>query len=390
MANDAWAGWQREVAGAVVRSKPLFAERAAEPPEELREALTAALGVPGLRADPDVRVEDTFRRDGLEGADLSWTCGYGPRTRAWLLRPDGAGEPLPGVLALFEHGGVKMLGREKLSDGAGLEGPVALAASAHREACSGGRAWAEELARRGVAVLVHDAFGFGSRRLPAAEASARTVRAALAQGSLAREEAAEASGDPAASSPAVDPEALHAGFEGEAAKAAGVLGTSWAGLLAAEDLFALDVLGSLPWVDGARLAAAGMSGGGARAGVLRVLAPQLRATAIVAMMSTLPELMAGHADAHSWTWLSPGLGTVGDWPSVVASWTSNPLLVQYGLADHLFPRSGMERAHEQIRRRFEHFGDASNYTGAFYPSGHVFTAAMQNEAFGWLASRLGP
>lgn len=385
MADDAWSGWQREVAAAVVRTRPLFAERITETAEEIRDALAAALGLPGMPTDPGVRVEGEFTRDGLAGTELSWDCGYGPRTRAWLLRPAGATGDLPGVLALFEHGGVKMLGREKLSDGAGLAGPAARAAAVHRAACSEGRAWAEELARRGAAVLVHDAFGFGSRRLPEAEASPRTVGAALAQGALAR-----AGGAPSCASAdsAADPEDLHAAFEGEAAKAAGVLGTSWAGLLAAEDLLALGVLGSLPGVDGGRLAAAGMSGGGARAGALRVLAPRLRATAIVAMMSALPDLMASHADAHSWTWLSPGLGTVGDWPSVVASWTENPLLVQYGLEDRLFPRAGMERADAQIRRRFAHFGRGEKYTGAFYPSGHVFTAGMQDDAFRWLLARL--
>ena len=381
MGDGTWSGWTRELARAVGRSRPVAAERRTEPAEYLRAALAGELGVVGPPADLDVRAEGTFRRDGLEGTELTWDCGYGPRTRAWLLRPASADRPLPGVLALFEHGGVKLLGREKLSDGPGLAPDVAPLAAAHRAACSEGRAWAEDLARRGAAVLVHDAFGFGSRRLPESEASARTLKAAEAQAAIARE-----AGRPA--SDTHQTEALHGAFEAEAAKAAGVIGTSWAGLLAGEDLAALAVLAAQPAVDAGRLGAVGMSGGGARAGALRVLAPRLRATVVVAMMSTLPELLDSHADAHAWTWLSPGLGRVGDWPSVVASWTGNPLLVQYGLADHLFPRAGMEEAHRQIGRRFAHFGHGANYTGSRHATGHVFTAAMQDEAFGWLLARL--
>ena len=354
-ASEAWASWRTDLAAAVVRERGAepFAEQPEAPAGVLREHLLAALGTMPAAREAAARTDGEWTRDGVDGTELSWDCGYGPRTRAWLLRPAGEAGVLPGVLAMFEHGGVKLAGREKLADGPhGLTGEVAALVRASRDSAYGGRAWAEDLARRGAAVLVHDVFGFGSRRLPEDNPPQRLT-------------------------------------EAQAAKVAGLLGASWAGLIAGEDLLALSVLRSLPAVDGGRVAAVGMSGGGARAGALRVLAPELRAAVIVAMMSTLGALIPDHTDTHAWTWLSPGIGSAGDWPSVVGSWTENPLLVQYGLEDPLFPRDGIEAADAQLRRRFAAHGHAANYTGSLLPVGHVFTGEMQDAAWAWLGGALG-
>lgn len=348
-----WATWADDLAAAVVRHGPIFEQRPDAPAAAIRADLTAALGTMPARAIAEVDVDGSWTADGLDGTELSWDCGYGPRTRAWLLRPAGEASALPGVLALFEHGGVKLAGREKLADGPRpLEGEVGAVVRASREAYYGGRAWAEDLARRGTAVLVHDAFGFGSRRLPDDGEPGRLT-------------------------------------ESEAAKVAGLLGASWAGLLAGEDRLALSVLRSFPGVDGARVAAVGMSGGGARAGILRALEAELSATVIVTLMSTLDAMFPAHLARHAWTWLSPGLGAAGDWPSVVGSWTERPLLVQYGLEDPLFPREGMEAAHAQLQRRFRAQGHERNYTGTLLPSGHVFSQKMQATAWAWLGDVLG-
>lgn len=345
-------GWKHDLAAAVVPSSGLFEDHVATPAAEVRERFRAALGTIPAAREADVKVEGEWTRDGLDGLELTWETGYGPRTEAWLLRPAGEDAVLPGVLALFEHGGVKEVGKEKLADGPRLlDDDVAATVQRGRDSSYGGRAWAEDLARRGFAVLVPDAFGFGSRRLPDDDESPRLV-------------------------------------EAQAAKVAGLLGASWAGLIAGEDLLALSVLRGLQGVDGGRVAAVGMSGGGARAGALRVLAPELRATVIVTMMSTLPALIPSHTSHHAWTWLGPGLGSAGDWPSVVGSWTENPLLVQYGLEDPLFPRDGMAAADDQLRRRFAAFGHEANYTGALLPVGHVFTPNMQEAAWEWVSEAL--
>ncbi|MFI7692726.1 hypothetical protein ACIBQ6_26900 [Nonomuraea sp. NPDC049655] len=63
------------------------------PGPQLRAAARQAIGVPALTA-ADVRVERTWTDGDLHGEELSWTVGFGPRTRAYLLRPrDHGGRP---------------------------------------------------------------------------------------------------------------------------------------------------------------------------------------------------------------------------------------------------------------------------------------------------------
>ncbi len=61
---------------------------AAPPGVETRRLIREMLGV--ARVDPvaaDIRIEATWERAGLLGQELSWSVGYGPKTRAWLLKP---------------------------------------------------------------------------------------------------------------------------------------------------------------------------------------------------------------------------------------------------------------------------------------------------------------
>ena len=111
----------------------------------------------------DVEVARSWRADGLDGEELSWTVGFGPRTHAWLLKPQSALAPLPGIVALYDHGHYKFLGKEKIADG---PGGALSAVQPFRDTYYGGRAFADALARKGFAVLVHDTFLWGSRRFP--------------------------------------------------------------------------------------------------------------------------------------------------------------------------------------------------------------------------------
>src|SRR5690242_6436072 len=82
---------------------PLFA---AEPVtrETARRVLTFTFGDEHPR---DVRRERIWVRDGVEGEELSWSVGFGPRTHAFMLKPAGARAKLPGAVALYDHGHFK-------------------------------------------------------------------------------------------------------------------------------------------------------------------------------------------------------------------------------------------------------------------------------------------
>ncbi|WP_432560859.1 alpha/beta hydrolase family protein [Kineococcus sp. SYSU DK003] len=381
--GDHWrAGVHPDLTALLRRAWPLFGQddEALTGPaagQEVSRRLRAAVGIAPGPADPAVRVEGEWVRDGLHGRELSWEAGFGPRVHGRLVRPAGD-DPLPGAIWFHCHGGVKRFGLDKLADGAAGR-PAHPRIARIREELYGGRAPAEELARTGRAVLVHDAFGWGSRRVPLEAFPARTEAVAALE--LAALDGAGAE---------LDEEALydvHAGpAEDATAKALGVLGTSWTGMVAREDLLAVEVLGSLPGIAPGGVELIGFSGGGARAAITSALSPDVRSAVVTCMVTTLAEVLPAHLHSHTWALMTPGLGRVGDWPDVVAAAAPRPLLVQFGERDALFPPEGMRRAHEELRKRYAAAGAPEAYHGAFHDAPHSCGTAVQQEAFAWLDS----
>ena len=91
----------------------------AEPGAETQRKVREVLGFNRCPEEPiDVRVDRTWERDGVAGEEVSWSVEFGPRTRAWVLKPAGEEQvALPGVVALHDHGGYKFYGKEKIADG---------------------------------------------------------------------------------------------------------------------------------------------------------------------------------------------------------------------------------------------------------------------------------
>lgn len=331
--------------------------------------LAAALGVPKVQLAEDLVTEWEETHDGVTTSQLSWQLGYGPRTSAWLIRPAEHDGPLPGLLALHCHGGNKFGGADRLVE-LPAEHPSAVLA---RSDLYEGRAIATDLARRGFAVLAHDSFAWGSRRFDLAVPPWRT-----AGGLVARQ--AQWRADGVVPTDAELYNAAAAIHEDTIAKAAGLLGTSFAGMVAHDDLAALEVLAGIPGVDAGRLGCIGFSGGGGRSLVLAALSPRIRSYVVACMMTTFDSLLPGYLDAHSWLLQTPGLWKVGDWPEITARSAAESFLVQYALADELFPEGGMRAADSKLRQLHA----AGTYVGAFWPGRHIFTAAMQVQAADFL------
>ncbi|HLU33357.1 MAG TPA: hypothetical protein VKZ74_04960 [Natronosporangium sp.] len=325
--------------------------------------------------DPlDARVDARWSRDGVDGEEVSWWVGYGPRTRARFLRPAGATGALPGVLALHGHDAYKYHGLEKISDGpGGMVGEVA----SLREAMYGGRAFANELARRGFAVLVPDVFLWGSRRFPFDPDSGAPAERWLA------------SEDPADPDDVRGYNRLAARHEHVVAKYCTLLGVSLAGIVAYEDRVAAAYLAARPEVRPGPLGCVGLSGGGCRSALLHATSPRIGATVVVGAMSTYPALLDRHVADHTWMLFPPGLAARGDWPDLAASRAPSPLLVQYLLDDALFPRAGMYAAHQRLAERYARAGAPHAYIGEFYPGPHRFDLGMQDRAFTRLGQWLG-
>ncbi|KIQ10866.1 dienelactone hydrolase family protein [Rhodococcus sp. MEB064] len=339
----------------------------------LRQRIASALGVRPA-APATVRTGRSWTRDGIDGIELSWAVDNGPETEARIVRPTGRDDDLPAILLLHAHDGVKFYGKEKVSDGP--EG-VAPGVEELRQRGYGGLCVATELARAGFAVLVHDAYQWGSRRVEWSDLPERARAAGM-------------SAVPAASSP----DDLRRRYDAAArehehalAKIAILTGTSLAALVAVDDLTALAVLRAAPGVDARRIAAVGFSGGGARAAHLLACSEpaDLQAAVITASMSTFADIADGHADGTSWSMITPGLSAVCDWPDVAGCAAPVPLLVQYASHDPHFGHAGMLASEEALTSIYSGTGAL---TTTWYDEPHRFGAAMQKEAARWLTDRL--
>ncbi len=340
-------------------------------PQRVRELL----GFTDDRRPAAVHLDGTWSADGIEGEQVSWSVGYGPRTQAWLLRPAGVQGPLPGVLALHDHSNFKFFGKEKIADGPGSPSPSVVEL---RRRQYGGVAFANELARQGFTVLVHDVFLWGSRRFDLG-------RHELSGGGAlqGRPESIEASPDEIIS---YNEAAI--GHEHVVAKYCNLLATSLAGVVAYEDRVALEYLRSRHDVVGDRSGCIGLSGGGCRAALLQATSVDISVSVIVCMMTTYRHLLDAHVAPHTWMFFPPGLAGLADWPDLAGCRAPSPLVVQYTHADELFPLAGMVAAHERIAELYSAAGRPEAYVGQFFDGGHSFDQAMQTAAFEELARYL--
>ena len=312
--------------------------------------VAAALGVPnpGVTATP--RVVGVSSADGITTTELAWDVGFGPELHAWFLHPQGVDpSTLPGVLDLHCHAGIKSIGAERL-----LPGPVG---KAYQDMYEDGVAFAALLAARGVAVLAPDTFSWGSRRFDFSQA----------QGQLA-DLGTLLAGVGVSGNDLYDGMAkLH---EHLLAKRAGAIGTSYAGMVAHDDLTSLRVLRSLT---SGPVSVTGFSGGGGRGPTLSALDPGIEKVSIVAMMATNESLVPDHLYCHSWLLNTPWRHRTLDLPEMAANRREHRLHVVYCEQDELFPIAGMKAADAELTRLF---ADApGSYEGVFVPGPHGISRA---------------
>lgn len=323
---------------------------------------------------PEVRVEETREFDGLHIERLSWQLPGGPRTEAVFLKPIGATGKLPAILGLHDHGGNKFLGWRKIARIGDDPWPIV---ADHQDEYYGGVAWANELARRGYAVLVHDTFPFASRRVKVADVPARIRESG------------------------VDPDPTDAEAVGRYNRFAGLhedvmekglisAGTTWPGVYVVEDQRALDVLCARPDVDAGRVGCAGLSGGGMRTVYLGGLDPRIQCAVAVGFMTTWRDFLLHKSYTHTWMAYAPLLPRDLDFPEILALRAPLPTMVLNSSEDDLYTLPEMQRADAILRETFAKGGAPDAYRSQFYPGGHRFDLPMQRDAFGWFDQHLKP
>jgi len=342
-----------------------------------RKAAKKALELLRAPADsgaPRGRVERRYEYDGLSFEELSWQLPYGARTEAVFMKPAGARGKLPAVLALHDHGGIKYFGYKKIVR---TESEQHTIIEEHQKGGYEGTAWANVAAKRGYAVLAHDAFAFGSRRVRYSDVLPDIV------------------GD--RSEPTLeDPESIreYNRFAGQhehvMAKSLFSAGTTWPGVVLYEDQRALDYLLSRKDVDPAHVACGGLSGGGLRTAYLAGLDHRVKASVCVGFMSTWNDFLLNKSWTHTWMTYAPLLPNYLDFPEVYGIRAPLPTMVLNCTEDPLYTVPEMKKADAILRSVFRKAGAAANYRCSFYPGGHKFDAAMQEEAFDWLDALFRP
>lgn len=332
-----------------------------------RQRLLGYLAQPDTGGVPQVTIHEQLIYDGLQVEKLSWQLPYGPPTEAIFLKPAGATGKLPGILALHDHAANKYFGARKIARAADDLHPMLLN---HQNQYYGGVAWANEIAKRGYAVLVHDAFPFASRRVLLPDVAA-SIRPELPDGDLEKIENIEAYNEWAKA------------HESIMAKSLFCAGTTWPGVFLGEDQRALDVLCAREDVDIARVGCAGLSGGGMRTGFLGGLDPRIRCAVCVGMMTTWRDYLLYKSYTHTWMVYVPLLPRDLDYPEILGLRVPLPTLVLNDSDDELFTVPEMERAAAILQEVYEKAGAPDCYRYTFYPGPHKFDLEMQTEAFAW-------
>lgn len=339
-----------------------FAGRRAQARDRVLE-LIAAPSVP----TPSARCVRQWEYDGLAIEEIVWSQPAGAPTVAWLLKPVNATGCLPGVLALHDHGRFKFFGKEKIVQTCDAVHPLV---AQHRADAYEGLAWANELAKCGYVVMVHDAFAFGSRRVRLADVP-ETIHWGL------RDDADESTAGIAAYN---DWAAEH---EHVMAKSLFSAGTTWPGLFFAEDRVALDVLCARDDVDANRIGVGGLSGGGLRTNFLAGLDERVKCAVSVGMMTTWRDFLLNKSFTHTWMCYVPLLPRELDFSEIIGLRAPLPTLVQNTRADPLFTLQGMEDAAAVLQRVYASAAATEKFRASWYPGHHQFNRAMQTEAFEW-------
>ncbi len=332
-----------------------------------RNKLLDRLAIPNIGSLPAVTVVKEHDYDGLHIQELTWQLPYGRQTEAILLKPMNASGKLPGILAFHDHGGNKYFGTRKITKTSVAQHPMM---ADHQRDYYEGRAWANEIAKRGYVVMVSDAFPFASRRVMMQDVPER-MRDGLTDENPELQSNIHAYNKWAGQ------------HEHIMAKSLFSAGTTWPGVFFAEDQKALDILCTRPDVDANRIGCCGLSGGGMRTVFMGGLDPRIKCAIPVGFMTTWKDFVLNKSFTHTWMTYVPILPKELDFPEILGLRTPLPTLVLNDSDDQLYTLPEMQRADVILKAVYKKAGAEKKYKCSFYPGPHKFDLKMQEEAFDW-------
>jgi dienelactone hydrolase len=297
-------------------------------PGNLRAGLTSLLGAEPPATAPSLEVLADIPRDGYTEQRVRF-AGFEGEVPAYLLLPDAARFPAPGVVVHHQHHSEWHLGKSEVAGRAG--DPL--------------QAFGPELARRGLVVLAPDAAGFEDRR---------------------------------ATGPGTEPRADDARRYGNELAFRLVGGSLLMTVVLGDALAGLSALAAHPSVRAAAVGVAGHSYGGTTALFHAALDERVRFAAVSGCASTYRRRIADGTSIELAS-VVPGIRAVADLDDVVGLIAPRPLLLVSASGDpYSADADEVERA---VAPRFP----PGALRHARFDGGHALTPERRALILGWLA-----
>jgi dienelactone hydrolase len=340
--------------------------------KEAMEKTKEMVSAPEKPRLPQVTVHKKYTYDGLDIEELSWQLPYGRPTHAVLLKPAGNAKPLPAILGLHDHAGMKYFGYRKIVKTSDDVHPML---KEHQVTDYGGKAWANEIAKQGYVVLVHDTYAFGSRRVYFEDVKGLNWGGVDTTG--------KSDLDPEKSENIKTYNTWSSEHEHVMSKSLFSAGTTWPGVFLTEDQVALDILSNRKEVDPNRIGCGGLSGGGLRTVYLAGMDPRIKCAVCVGFMTTWKDLILNKSVNHTWMTYTPLLPKYLDFPEILGLRVPLPTLVLNNNQDELYTLGEMKNADVILGNVYKKAGAPEKYKARFYDGPHKFDAEMQKDAFEW-------
>jgi len=287
------------------------------------------------------------------------------RVPAYVFIPKKGKLPAPALVALHDHGGFYLWGKEKLIENED-EHPVL---ADFKKQYYGGVSIASALVRQGYVVIVIDMFYWGERRLILDDDAADWRERPR---SISAERIAAFNRRAGQSEQLVGRTILAAGF-------------TWPGIIFWDDVRTVDYLITRPEMDPKRIGCVGLSVGGLRSCHLAALDDRIKAAVVVGWMASFPaQLKSRVRNTIGHTKLVPGLYRYLDYPDVATLAMPAALLVINGKKDQLFDLNGVQQSFDKIESCYKKAGIGDRVRPRFYDTPHEFNNEMQTEAWEWL------
>lgn len=306
----------------------------------------------------DMVVIDKENRGSYTAEKIVYNMSSDSRCLAYLLVPKGKkGQTFPAAIMLHDHGSRFTIGKEKMvkpfgktdEDAAKLKDTEGWSQRFFTNTYPG-----DELAKRGYVVLSIDALGWGDRSVK--------------------------------------------GFRTESQQALACnlmnMNTSFAAIIAQEDVRAAKMLANLPQVDKARVACVGFSMGAFRSWQLAALSDDITAGIVICWMGTMKGLMEIDNNQlkgqSAFSMLHPGIGQYLDYPDVAGLAAPKPMLFYNGEMDGLFPLESVNEAYTKMHAIWKaNNADDKLHTEIIPKGDHAFYAPQQKTAYDWLDAQFG-